>query len=61
MGGHSIGEPSDEQLIQFARDLFEGSETGLGAPDILEESVLEAREFWLRLYRISQGKPPPQT
>jgi hypothetical protein len=58
MDSDVAGEPSDEELIQFARDLLGGSETGLASPDILPESVREARELWLTLYRITQS---PQT
>jgi hypothetical protein len=61
MGSDPAGEPSDEQLIEFARDLLGGSQTGLGSTENLEATIHDARQLWLILYRINHGDYPPQT
>jgi hypothetical protein len=48
-------DPSDDELVAFAAKLLSGIGENLEDPELLRETVLEARELWLRLYRVSAG------
>ena len=57
-------EPTDEDLIAFARLLIGDTKTPYLDPARLAEAVSENRELWVKLYKVNEGLedlelPPP--
>lgn len=48
--------PTDDELLAFAQTLLHDLGGGLTAPDVLRESVDQARELWLLLYRVNRDE-----
>ncbi|MGN6797699.1 MAG: hypothetical protein ACTHKS_06080 [Gaiellaceae bacterium] len=53
-----IREPTDEDLIAFAATLLGGRNKALADPEILRETVTEARELWITLYQAHYRGDP---
>ncbi len=50
-------EPSEEELVEFVRDLVGGALSELARPEAVRETIADAPELWLTLYRIHHGPP----
>jgi hypothetical protein len=53
-------EPSDDELIAFAATLLGGRNERLADPELLRETVTEARELWVTLYQAHRREEPEQ-
>jgi hypothetical protein len=54
-------DPSLSELVEFARELLGGrlAAGSLAEPDVLLQTITEAPELWLTLYRIHHEPPKP--
>jgi hypothetical protein len=52
-------EPSDEDLMAFAATLLRGSRKAIDDAGVLRETVREARELWVLLYREAAAHDAP--
>lgn len=53
MSEHQRVEPSEDELVAFAASLVSGLARTLEDRELLRETVREARELWIELYRIA--------
>jgi hypothetical protein len=56
---HHDGEPTEDDLIRFARDLL-GRTDRPPDEELVRDSVRYARDLWVRLYEANQDPPAPQ-
>lgn len=51
-------DPSDDELVAFASELLGGEGKNYTDEQTLRETVREARNLWLLLYRVQHGDEP---
>lgn len=51
-------DPSDDELVAFASELLGGEGKNYTDGQTLRETVREARNLWLLLYRVQHGDEP---
>jgi hypothetical protein len=48
-------EPSEEELSAFIESMLANFNRELREPDVIEETIREHREMWVKIYRASLG------